>query len=55
MTRKLEKLVWTIVVEKAIQAVKDGLTLRKAFDTFGIRFNTLFYGLKKKKENKKCT
>jgi len=37
----------------AVEAVLDGMTLRKAADLFGVKFSTLFYHIKKQKTHSK--
>jgi hypothetical protein len=48
--RKSEKDADEESMEKAIQAVLKGMTLRNAANLFGVRFNTLFYHIKKGKK-----
>jgi hypothetical protein len=45
--RKKQKDINEGSMEKAVQAVLQGVTFRKAADLFGARFNTLFYHVKK--------
>jgi len=35
----------------AVEAVLDGMILRMAADLFGVKFNTLFYHIKKQKRD----
>jgi hypothetical protein len=51
--RKKQKDINNRSTEKAVEAVLEGMTLRKVPDLFGVIFNTLFYHIKKQKTHRR--